>query len=81
METLDDLGAAKKALQEAIQERHAAQEALQAATQLADENLAGWHSANKSVDELKKEIERQKKSSDAFQRRAQLAAAHRSWNR
>lgn len=75
--TLDEPGAAKKALQEAIQERHAAEEALQAATQLANENLAGWHSANKSVDELKKEIERQKKSSEAFKRRAQLVAAQK----
>lgn len=75
--TLDELGAAKKALQEAIQERHAAQEALQAATQLAEENLAGWHSTNKSVDELKKEIERQKKISEAFKKRAQLAAAQK----
>lgn len=77
IESLDELGAAKKALQEAIQERHAAEEALQAATQLAEENLAGWHSANKSVDELKKEVERQKKSSAAFQKRAQLAAAQK----
>lgn len=77
LEALDELGAAKKALQEAIQERHAAQEALEAATQLANENLAGWHSANKSVDELKKEIERQKKNSEAFKKRAQLAAAQK----
>lgn len=77
MEALNELGAAKKALREAIQERHAAQEALEVATQLANENLAGWHSANKTVDELKKENERQKKSSEAFQKRAQLAAAQK----
>lgn len=77
VEALDELGAAKKALQEAIQERHAAQEALEAATQLANENLAGWHSANKSVDELKREIDRQKKSSEAFKKRAELAAAQK----
>ncbi|MCY4248595.1 MAG: nucleotide exchange factor GrpE [Chloroflexi bacterium] len=77
IEALDELGAAKKALQEAIQERHAAQEALEAATQLANENLAGWHSANKSVDDLKREIERQKKSGEAFKKRAQLAAAQK----
>ncbi len=77
LDALDDLGAAKKALQEAIQERHAAQEALQAATQLAEENLAGWHSANKSVDELKRAIERQKKSAEALKGRSQLAAAQK----
>ncbi|MCY3575515.1 MAG: nucleotide exchange factor GrpE [Chloroflexi bacterium] len=77
MEALDDLGTAKKALKEAIQERHAAQEALQAATQLANENLAGWHSANKTIDELKKEIERQKKSGETLKQRSQLAAAQK----
>ncbi len=77
VEALDELGAAKKALQEAIQERHAAEAELAAATQLANENLAGWHSANKSVDELKREIERQKQSSAAFKQRAELAAAQK----
>ncbi len=76
-EPLDELSAAKKALQESIAETHVAQEALEAATSLAAEHLAGWHSANKTVDELKKEMERQKKSLEAFKKRAELAAVQK----
>ena len=74
---LDDLGAAKKALEESIAETHAAQAAQEAATQLAAEHLAGWHAANKTIDDMKKEIERQQKSSLAFKRRAELAAVQK----
>ena len=74
---LDNLDAAKRALQEAIKERRSAMEALDTANKLAADNLAGWHSANKTIDELRKEVERQQRSLDAARRRAQLAAAQK----
>ena len=74
---LDNLDAAKRALQEAIEERHAAIEALEAANKLAQDNLAGWHSANKTIDDMRREVERQQRSLDAARRRAQLAAAQK----
>lgn len=77
VEALDELGAAEADLEEDNQKRHAAQEAQEAATQLPNEYLAGWQSANKTIDELKREIERQKKSSAAFKQRAELAAAQK----
>ena len=76
-EPLDELSAAKLALQEAIAERHDAQAALEDAAQQAADNLAGWHKANKTIDELKKDLERQQRSLEAFKKRAQLASVQK----
>ena len=77
IEPLDDPATVKKALQEAIQEKHEALDSLEAATQMAAEHLAGWHSANKTIDDMKKEMERQQKSLEAFKRRSELAAVQK----